>query len=326
MKTFLFLVLLIPYFAYSQAPELFSFQAIVRHPDTSLVINKQISAKISILKGGINGNVVYSETHSPTTNNIGLFSLQIGGGTVVSGDFSAIDWGSDTYFLKRELDPSGGSNYVISGTSQLLSVPYALHSKTTEKINTLGFEPSFLKYIPKYETLSVGNIENFTVPKDSFFLANGALRQENTTCDFEVDGGILGTTPPKILPANKTFSISSQTGNSNGNCDIHIKYQIIPISLLKGTLITITLKADGSEKYIIPENKILYLFDLGYCLETYSPENKRINNPYRPLDNLNYRVALYPNDYIVSNCQYPNYGSDVKTIQKTTIIGLLVNL
>jgi hypothetical protein len=71
--------------------------------------------------------LVYSETHSPTTNLNGLVSVEIGAGTT-SDDFSSIDWGADTYFVKTETDPSGGTDYTISGTSQLLSVPYAMYA------------------------------------------------------------------------------------------------------------------------------------------------------------------------------------------------------
>jgi len=84
--------------------------------------------KISLLQGSETGAVVYSETHTATTNGSGLVTLQVGGGTVVSGSMSSIDWSAGPYFIKTETDPEGGTNYSITGTSQLLSVPYALFS------------------------------------------------------------------------------------------------------------------------------------------------------------------------------------------------------
>jgi hypothetical protein len=86
------------------------------------------------LQGSASGNVVYQETYNPNpqTNVNGLVSVEIGGGEALSGTFSDIDWASGTYFLKTETDPAGGTNYTISGTSQLLSVPYALHAKTAD--------------------------------------------------------------------------------------------------------------------------------------------------------------------------------------------------
>jgi uncharacterized protein (TIGR02145 family) len=90
--------------------------------------------QISILQGSASGTAVYVETQSPTTNANGLVSLEIGVGTVVSGDFTTIDWANGTYFIKTETDPAGGTNYTIAGVSQLLSVPYALHAKTAETV------------------------------------------------------------------------------------------------------------------------------------------------------------------------------------------------
>jgi hypothetical protein len=83
---------------------------------------------MSILQGSISGPSVYTETFSAITNQFGLVTLNIGTGTVVSGTFSSISWGTNTFFMKTEMDPLGGSAYQAMGTSQLLSVPYALYS------------------------------------------------------------------------------------------------------------------------------------------------------------------------------------------------------
>ncbi|MEY2948871.1 MAG: hypothetical protein RLZZ248_72, partial [Bacteroidota bacterium] len=92
--------------------------------------------QMSILQGSVSGSSVYTETHSPTTNSSGLISIEIGGGTTITGAFSSIDWSNGPYYLKREVDPAGGTNYLISGTSQLMSVPYALHAKTAETVTS----------------------------------------------------------------------------------------------------------------------------------------------------------------------------------------------
>jgi hypothetical protein len=86
--------------------------------------------RISILQGSATGTAVYVETQTPTTNANGLATIEIGGGTPVTGTFSAINWASGIYFIKTETDPIGGTSYTITGTSQILSVPYALYSKT----------------------------------------------------------------------------------------------------------------------------------------------------------------------------------------------------
>jgi hypothetical protein len=98
---------------------------------------KHVSFKISILSGSAAGTAGYSETHSGrSTNGFGLVDLEIGKGSPVSGNFSSITWYTGTYFIKVELDPAGGSAFQPLGTSQLLSVPYALQAKSVEQIST----------------------------------------------------------------------------------------------------------------------------------------------------------------------------------------------
>ncbi len=115
--------------AIAQAPDKMSYQAVIRNSSNSLVTNTMVGMKISILQGSASGAIAYIETHSPTTNINGLASIEIGNGTIVSGSFSEIDWENGPYFIKTEADPEGGSNYTISGVSQLLSVPYALYAE-----------------------------------------------------------------------------------------------------------------------------------------------------------------------------------------------------
>jgi uncharacterized protein (TIGR02145 family) len=90
-----------------------------------------VGIKISILQGTATGSAVYAETHSPLTNANGLTTLEIGGGIVLSGNFATINWANGPFFVKTETDLNGGSNYTITNTSQLLSVPYALYANTT---------------------------------------------------------------------------------------------------------------------------------------------------------------------------------------------------
>jgi uncharacterized protein (TIGR02145 family) len=118
----------------AQPPEKMSYQAIIRDAGNNLVKDQAIGMQISILQGTVDGASVYTETQTPTTNSNGLVSIEIGTGTT-SDDFSAIDWTNGPYFIKTETDPAGGTNYTITGTSQLLSVPYALHAKSAESLS-----------------------------------------------------------------------------------------------------------------------------------------------------------------------------------------------
>lgn len=121
---------------WAQSPEKMSYQAVIRNSSEALVTNTTVGMQISILQGSASGTAVYVETQSPTTNANGLISIKIGDGTVQSGDFTNIEWANGPYFIKTETDPAGGTDYTITGTSQLLSVPYALHAKTAESVST----------------------------------------------------------------------------------------------------------------------------------------------------------------------------------------------
>jgi hypothetical protein len=120
---------------FAQSPEMMSYQAVVRDAISVLVTNTSVGMKVSILQGSASGSAVFIETHTPSTNDNGLISIEIGNGTLVNGSFSSIDWGVGAYFVKTEIDPTGGTNYSIIGISQLLSVPYALHAKTAENVD-----------------------------------------------------------------------------------------------------------------------------------------------------------------------------------------------
>ncbi len=119
---------------FAQAPEKMSYQAIIRNAENALVSDAQVGLQISILQGTIDGTAVFVETHTVTTNENGLATLEIGQGTAGTGSFSEINWSEGPYFIQTEIDPAGGTDYTVTGTSELLSVPYALHAKTAESI------------------------------------------------------------------------------------------------------------------------------------------------------------------------------------------------
>jgi uncharacterized protein (TIGR02145 family) len=132
----LFLINLIALTILAQAPQKFAYQSVIRNAGNQLVANQSVGIKISILQGSANGAAVYAETHSALTNANGLATLEIGGGTVQSGNFGNINWASGPYFVKTETDVNGGSNYTLTSTTQLLSVPYALYASSANTANT----------------------------------------------------------------------------------------------------------------------------------------------------------------------------------------------
>lgn len=165
---------------FTQAPESFSYQAVVRNVDGSLIENTEVGIKISILAGSASGTVVCEEEFTPTTNNNGLVTLQIG--SVSTTDFQSIDWSYQDYFVKVELDPEGGTSYTEMGTSQLLSVPYALYAKNAGK--NLYFKDG---------KVGIGSSD----PKRLLLLDNKSEScymgfQTNTSGNSILDGFILG--------------------------------------------------------------------------------------------------------------------------------------
>ncbi len=113
--------------AWAQSPHAFSYQAVVRNASNQLVANTNIGMQVSILQGAIDGPALYIETHEATTNNNGLVTIEVGNGTTL-GNFLLIDWADGPYYIKTEIDLNGYNEYTITGVSQLLSVPYALHA------------------------------------------------------------------------------------------------------------------------------------------------------------------------------------------------------
>ena len=113
---------------FAQAPQKMSYQAVIRNSNDSLLVSTPVGMLISLVQGSPTGTVVFSETQTATTNTNGLVSLQIGMGTAVSGTFTGIDWAAGPYYVKTETDLSGGTNYTIISSNELLSVPYALFS------------------------------------------------------------------------------------------------------------------------------------------------------------------------------------------------------
>jgi len=154
-----FVLLILISDAFSQSPEKMSYQSVIRNSNNQLVTNQVVGMKISILQSTPTGTAVYSETQTPTTNANGLVTVEIGGGTVTSGTFASIDWANGPYFLKTETDPTGGTNYTITGICQLLSVPYALYAKTAEN----GFSGDYNDLVNKPANLDEDKTDDMTL-------------------------------------------------------------------------------------------------------------------------------------------------------------------
>ena len=174
---------------FAQAPEKFTYQAVVRNANNTLVASSQVGVRVSILQGSANGSAVYVETQTATTNANGLMTLNIGGGSVQQGTFANIDWANGPFFLKTETDLNGGSNYTVTSAQQLLSVPYALYAKTAEN----GFSGDYNDL-----TNTPQNVSTFT--NDAEYITNAQLTALLTALNNRIDS--LQTLLNMVTPEN----------------------------------------------------------------------------------------------------------------------------
>ena len=228
------------FYTFAQAPEGFNYQGIARDSKGKELLNIGISLRLSILTNSATGSVVYSESHSTTTNNYGLFRLKIGEGNVLSGIFRNINWASTKTFLKVEMDVAGGTNYSFLGCSQLISVPYALMANTAKKSlndldtsavnelqilklsnDTLYLDRGGFVFLGKYDDkTAIKNIQTKLISDSSYFIGNiNNERTSRLTNDNLLSQKIVADSNYlKGLFLTNTMSIGYET-NSRINAD-----------------------------------------------------------------------------------------------------------
>ena len=220
-----FVLVLIGLTMFAQAPQRFTYQAVVRNESNTLV-RGTVGVRVSILQGGVDGTVVYQETHTTTTNINGLMTLEIGGGTVVNGDFATIDWATGPYFLKTETDPDGGTNYTIEGTQQLLSVPYALYAGSAA--NSFSGDYNDLTNVPPMPQIPE-NVSAFN--NDAGYITMDSIPEIPTVptnvSAFTNDAGYITDTDVPIVPVNVS-AFQNDAGYVTEN-DLP-SYQVLSIS------------------------------------------------------------------------------------------------
>ena len=209
---------------FAQAPEKMSYQAIIRSQTNSLVKNLDISLKVIVRQSATTGTEVYEETHLVKTNSNGLVSLEIGTGNILSGTFSAIAWEKGPYFIETQVDATGGTNYNIIGITQLLSVPYALHAKTAERlVGASNTNPSKAAVIPftSSRSIAASDINNIIECTTSATLtltsAFGTMAIGDTINLEAHNGAVLTIQAATGVTINYTSSSSALFASITGN-------------------------------------------------------------------------------------------------------------
>ncbi len=250
MKKLFYLVtfFLVANFSIAQAPpEAFNYQAVARDNAGNILVNQNVSFRMSILKTTITGTVVYSELHFVTTDQYGMVALAIGTGLVTSGVFADIDWATDSYFFKTEFDQNGGGNFQVMGTTQLLSVPYALHAKTVDE----HFDPQFPD---GFDGVSIFINGTYTVPTGKNLILNTKTRSRHSWI-FSPNRMIkLGSDTLwgnwHFIPENAVITSPSNNGLSNPESITGLLFD------KKTTFVSISTQTN----YLVPVGKKLYLF------------------------------------------------------------------
>lgn len=117
--------------SWAQSPQAVNYQAVLRDASGIILTNQSVGLQVRILSGSPTGSSVYTEEFATNTNAYGIVNIQIGTGTTTD-DFSVIDWSAGPYFIETSVDAGGGTTFSLMGTSQIISVPYALYAETAE--------------------------------------------------------------------------------------------------------------------------------------------------------------------------------------------------
>ena len=208
----------------AQGPEKMSYQAIVRNIDGSILADSPVGLKNGVIQGSTNGERVYEEVHNQVTNENGLVSLQIGSGDVTIGNFTEIDWANGSFFLETQMDLDGGSNYTLTGLTELLSVPYALYAKTAGSLVSADGDYALKSKVISLQTgreISIDDIGNIIECQGNATLvltSNFDAMEIGDTINLEAHNGatltIIGDSGVQInyvMAGSATFE--SETGN-----------------------------------------------------------------------------------------------------------------
>jgi hypothetical protein len=170
----------------AQAPSRFNYQAVLRDPAGNIMEAQNVAVTINLLEGGIDGTQVFTETHNTTTNDFGMVNLMIGS----ISSLAAIEWNSNEYFIQVIV------NGTLMGTTQLLSVPYALYAGSARETQTLSD-------VLELDNSANGQIKNLMDPTDE----QDAVNKKYSDAQFEELLIRVETLEAIVLQEDKGFAV-----------------------------------------------------------------------------------------------------------------------
>lgn len=223
-KLFTLFLITTSFVALAQVPQKISYQAIARQASGAVLPNQSIGVEFIIYQNSPTGTVVYKENHNTSTNSFGLFSLFIGGGTPVFGNFSSINWSTGIYFIETLIDPIGGTSYTSVGTQQLMSVPYALYAETSGNASST---PTITINSPNMVSSPSTGVYNISVPSYSagtgISISSGIISNTGSTSSSTITGSGIAVVSPSV-GSNFTVSVPPPTYSANGPTTISGSY------------------------------------------------------------------------------------------------------
>ena len=222
------LAFVITLITFAQAPQGFNYQATVRNSAGALIVNQNVNFKFNIMLNSTTSLPVFSETHLAPTDDLGQVNLVIGTGTATIGTFSTINWGNGNYYLGIELNT--GSGYVAMGTTQLLSVPYALYANSAG--NSQAATPSLASVLAVNNSANNTKITNLAEPT----IAQDAATKnyvDNQIANIQTSG--LGKTSivltGTITNSEAVAKITTELGYNTENIYIQNTSQLTTITI-----------------------------------------------------------------------------------------------
>jgi len=282
MKKLITILSMLPLLIMAQAPQGFTYQAVATDNNGFELQNQTISIQASILSSSATGTAVWQETHNTTTDTFGLFNVVIGEGTSTnngsSATFQEIDWGAASHFMKVEIDVNGGTNYVHVGTSQMMSVPYALYAENTElDSNTIAtMIANILSSSLSGGYLFVSQNQFFIVPKGvstvfvEVWAAGGGSVHNSCTNYNDYSGGGTGAYIRASIQVQEDDSLifdigagGSYMGGGDGG-STSIEYNNITIILAEGGTSSLCQNPGQGGAGFIYSNSVVGIIHDGY--------------------------------------------------------------